>query len=69
MEKWIQFLEHRFLEHRIDARAGSKGRSRPWHARHAFRRYEDVSLRYTGIDSDEGLSRYGFFNTVVAIEK
>jgi hypothetical protein len=35
----------------------------------AFRRYEDASLRYTGIDSHEGLSRYGLFNTVVAIEK
>jgi len=34
----------------------------------AFRRYEDASLRYTGIDSHEGLSRYGLFNTVVAIE-
>lgn len=33
----------------------------------AFRRYEDASLRYTGIDSHEGLSRYGLFNTVVAI--
>jgi hypothetical protein len=35
----------------------------------AFRRYEDASLRYTGIDSHVGLSRYGLFNTVVAIEK
>ena len=35
----------------------------------AFRRYEDASLRYTGIDSHEGLSQYGLFNTVVAIEK
>lgn len=35
----------------------------------AFRRYEDASLRYTGIDSHEGLSHYGLFNTVVAIEK
>jgi hypothetical protein len=34
----------------------------------AFRRYEDASLRYTGIDSHVGLSRYGLFNTVVAIE-
>ena len=34
----------------------------------AFRRYEDASLRYTGIDSHEGLSNYGLFNTVVAIE-
>jgi hypothetical protein len=35
----------------------------------AFRRYEDASLRYTGIDSHEGLSRYGLFNTVVAIDE
>jgi len=35
----------------------------------AFRRYEDASLRYTGIDSHEGLSRYGLYNTVVAIEE
>ena len=34
----------------------------------AFRRYEDASLRYTGIDSHEGLTRYGLFDTVVAIE-
>ncbi len=35
----------------------------------AFRRYEDASLRYTGIESHEGLSHYGLFNTVVAIEE
>ncbi|MDC0089237.1 DEAD/DEAH box helicase family protein [Gammaproteobacteria bacterium] len=35
----------------------------------AFRRYEDASLSYTGIDSHEGLSRYGLFDTVVAIEE
>jgi hypothetical protein len=34
----------------------------------AFRRYEDASLRYTGIESHEGLSHYGLFDTVVAIE-
>ena len=34
----------------------------------AFRRYEDASLRYTGIDSHEGLSRYGLYDTVVARE-
>jgi hypothetical protein len=34
----------------------------------AFRRYEDASLRYTGIDSHEGLSHYGLYDTVVAIE-
>ncbi len=32
----------------------------------AFRRYEDASLRYTGIDSHEGLSHYGLYDTVVA---
>jgi len=34
----------------------------------AFRRYEDASLRYTGIDSHEGLSHYGLYDTVVARE-
>jgi hypothetical protein len=34
----------------------------------AFRRYEDASLSYTGIDSHEGLRRYGLFDTVVAID-
>jgi hypothetical protein len=34
----------------------------------AFRRYEDASLRYTGINSHEGLTHYGLFDTVVAIE-
>jgi hypothetical protein len=32
----------------------------------AFRRYEDASLRYTGIESHEGLSRIGLYDTVVA---
>lgn len=32
----------------------------------AFRRYEDASLRYTGIASHEGLSHYGLYDTVVA---
>ncbi|MCC7438561.1 MAG: DEAD/DEAH box helicase family protein [Armatimonadetes bacterium] len=32
----------------------------------AFRRYEDASLRYTGIESHEGLARYGLYDTVVA---
>jgi hypothetical protein len=32
----------------------------------AFRRYEDASLRYTGIDSHEGLTRYGLYDTVIA---
>jgi hypothetical protein len=34
----------------------------------AFRRYEDSSLRYTGIDSHEGLTHYGLYDTVVARE-
>jgi hypothetical protein len=32
----------------------------------AFRRYEDASLRYTGIESHDGLTHYGLYNTVVA---
>jgi hypothetical protein len=32
----------------------------------AFRRYEDASLRYTGIESHEGLTQVGGFDTVVA---
>ena len=31
-----------------------------------FRRYEDASLRYTGIDSHPGLTHYGLHDTVVA---
>jgi hypothetical protein len=34
----------------------------------AFRRYEDASLRYTGIESHEGLSYYGLYDTVVGRE-
>ncbi|CPT43001.1 T5orf172 domain [Mycobacteroides abscessus subsp. abscessus] len=34
----------------------------------AFRRYEDSSLSYTGIDSHEGLSHLGLYDTVVARE-
>lgn len=34
----------------------------------AFRRYEDASLRYTGIDSHPGLIHYGLYDTVVARE-
>jgi len=34
----------------------------------AFRRYEDASLRYTGIESHEGLTLYGLYDTVVARE-
>jgi len=34
----------------------------------AFRRYEDASLRYTGIESHEGLAHYGGWDTVVAKE-
>jgi hypothetical protein len=32
----------------------------------AFRRYEDASLRYTGIESHEGLTHLGLYDTVVA---
>jgi len=35
----------------------------------AFRRYEDASLSYTGIESHKGLRRYGLYDTVVAIEE
>jgi len=34
----------------------------------AFRRYEDASLSYTGIESHKGLRRYGLYDTVVAID-
>ncbi|GAA5030753.1 hypothetical protein ACFQRL_11085 [Microbacterium fluvii] len=34
----------------------------------AFRRYEDASLSYTGIESHQGLRRYGLYDTVVAVE-
>lgn len=34
----------------------------------AFRRYEDASLRYTGIESHEGITHYGLYDTVVAKE-
>ena len=34
----------------------------------AFRRYEDASLSYTGIDSHQGLTHYGLYDTVVAKE-
>jgi hypothetical protein len=32
----------------------------------AFRRYEDASLRYTGIESHSNLTYYGLYDTVVA---
>jgi Type III restriction enzyme, res subunit len=35
----------------------------------AFRRYEDASLSYTGLDSHEGLRNYGLYDTVVAREE
>ena len=35
----------------------------------AFRRYEDASLHYTGIESHEGLTYYGLYDTVVAREQ
>jgi Arc/MetJ-type ribon-helix-helix transcriptional regulator len=34
----------------------------------AFRRYEDASLRYTGIESHPELTHYGLYDTVVAKE-
>ena len=34
----------------------------------AFRRYEDASLSYAGIERHEGLRRYGLYDTVVAVE-
>ncbi|OZE96560.1 GIY-YIG nuclease family protein [Rhodococcoides fascians] len=33
-----------------------------------FRRYEDASLAYTGIDSHQGLTHYGLYDTVVAVD-
>lgn len=35
----------------------------------AFRRYEDASLSYTGIESHAGLRRIGGYDTVVALEE
>lgn len=35
----------------------------------AFRRYEDASLSYTGIDSHEDLRHIGLFNTTVTLEE
>lgn len=35
----------------------------------AFRRYEDASLRYTGVESHSGLTHYGLYDTVVAREE
>ena len=35
----------------------------------AFRRYEDASLRYTGINSHDDLTHVGGFDTVVAVEE
>ena len=34
----------------------------------AFRRYEDASLRYTGIESHQGLAHIGLYDTVVALD-
>jgi len=34
----------------------------------AFRRYEDASLSYTGLDSHQELRHYGLYDTVVAVE-
>jgi hypothetical protein len=35
----------------------------------AFRRYEDSSLAYTGIDSHPGLRLYGLYDTVVSVDE
>jgi hypothetical protein len=35
----------------------------------AFRRYEDASLRYTGVESHPDLTHYGLYDTVVAREQ
>jgi hypothetical protein len=35
----------------------------------AFRRYEDSSLSYTGINSHPRLRHYGLYDTVVAIDR
>ena len=35
----------------------------------SFRRYEDASLSYSGIESHSGLRQYGLYDTVVAREK
>jgi hypothetical protein len=35
----------------------------------AFRRYEDASLSYTGIESHKGLRQYGLYDTVVAVDE
>jgi hypothetical protein len=35
----------------------------------AFRRYEDASLSYTGIDSHEDLRHFGLYDTVVALDE
>ena len=34
----------------------------------AFRRYENASLAYTGIENHEGLRQIGGYDTVVAVE-
>jgi hypothetical protein len=34
----------------------------------AFRRYEDASLSYTGIESHKGLRHYGLYDTVIAVD-
>ncbi len=35
----------------------------------AFRRYENASLSYTGIESHEGLTNYGLYDTVVSVNQ
>ena len=34
-----------------------------------FRRYEDSSLSYTGIDSHPNLSKLGLYDTVIEVEE
>lgn len=35
----------------------------------AFRRYEDSSLSYTGVESHNGLRKYGLYDTVVGLDR
>lgn len=34
----------------------------------AFRRYEDASLRYTGLESHDDLRQIGLFDTVITVQ-
>jgi len=35
----------------------------------AFRRYEDASLKYTGIESHQGLTHIGLYDMVIGVEQ